>query len=316
MSRPLLSIVSTVKDEAPVLPAFLERLDQALAEAGVDGEIVLVDDGSTDDTPTILDAALKNDPRLVVVELSRNFGKEAAMTAGLEHAAGDAVVVIDADLQDPPELIPRMVEFWRNGAEVVLAKRRDRSSDAALKRLTAKSFYRVFNALSNPGIPADVGDFRLMDRAVVDALKRLPETQRFMKGVFAWVGFKTAFLDYDRPPRAAGESKFSGWKLWNFALEGVTSFSTIPLRVWTYLGLGVACFSFLYGLYVIIKTLVLGVDLPGYASTMTVVLFLGGLNLMGIGVVGEYIGRIYLEAKRRPIYLTRRVRRGEATKPS
>lgn len=269
-------------------------------------EIVCIDDGSRDDTLKRLVTLAETDGRFLILELSRNFGKEAALTAGIDSAGGDAIIPLDADLQDPPELIPEMIKAWRGGAEVVLARRVDRSSDSFLKRASAELFYRFHNQLSNIKIPENVGDFRLMDRVVVDALKQLPEQQRFMKGLFAWVGFKTAILDYTRPPRVAGTSKFSAWKLWNFALEGITSFSTVPLKLWTYIGAGGALLTSIYAIFIISRTLILGVDVPGYASLLIAVLFFGSLQLISVGILGEYIGRIYMEAKRRPLYLIRR----------
>ena len=269
-------------------------------------EVVCVDDGSRDETLLKLIAIAERDSRFQVIELSRNFGKEAAMTAGLDAATGDAAIPIDADLQDPPELIAEMIDAWSNGAEVVLARRIDRSSDSLLKRKTAEAFYRVHNRLSAIKIPENVGDFRLIDRAVIDALKRLPEHHRFMKGLFAWVGFRTVSIDYVRNPRHAGVTKFSGWKLWNFALEGITGFSAAPLKLWSYLGAGGALLTFAYAIYMVSRTLVHGVDIPGYASLLVAVLFFGSLQLISVGVLGEYIGRIYMETKNRPLYLVRR----------
>jgi glycosyltransferase involved in cell wall biosynthesis len=272
----------------------------------MDFEVVCIDDGSRDDTLEKLISIAEKDPRFHIIELSRNFGKEAALTAGVDAATGDAVIPIDADLQDPPELILEMIKEWSKGAEVVLARRVDRSSDSFLKRKTAEFFYRFHNSLSTIQIPENVGDFRLMDRVVVDALKQLPEQHRFMKGLFAWVGFKTITLDYARPPRVAGITKFSGWKLWNFALEGLTSFSAAPLKFWSYMG-GVGAFAtFIYALFIISRTLILGVDIPGYASLLVAVLFFGSLQLISVGMLGEYIGRIYMETKRRPLYLIRK----------
>ncbi len=269
-------------------------------------EIICVDDGSRDNTLAGLLALAEAEPRVRVIELSRNFGKEAALTAGLEAARGEAVIPIDADLQDPPELIARMIASWREGAEVVLARRSDRSTDSAMKRGTASLFYRLNRHISNIELPENVGDFRLMDRAVVEALKQLPERQRFMKGLFAWLGFKTVVLDYTRTPRAAGKSKFSGFRLWNFALEGFTSFSTTPLKIWTYLGGAGALVALIYAVFIVVRTIVFGNSVPGYASIFVAVTFFGSVQLISIGVLGEYIGRIYVETKQRPIYLVRK----------
>jgi glycosyltransferase involved in cell wall biosynthesis len=312
MAAKLISVVAPFHNEAGGVGAFHRAI--AAVAAGLPAyafELVCVDDGSTDSTLAELLELVERDPRVRVLELSRNFGKEAALTAGIDAARGDAVVVIDADLQDPPELIGRMVEEWARGAEVVVAHRTDRSSDSFLKRSSARLFYRLHNRLSSVRIPDDVGDFRLIDRAAVDALKALPERQRFMKGLFAWIGFRTASVDYTRRPRAAGETKFSGWRLWNFALEGFTSFSTVPLRVWTYVGALGAGLTFLYAMFIALRTLIYGVDVPGYASLLVAILFLGSLQLLSIGLLGEYIGRVYLETKQRPVYVVRRVFGGD-----
>lgn len=269
-------------------------------------EVICIDDGSTDDTLDKLVDIANKDYSFRIIELSRNFGKEAAMTAGIDVSKGDAVIPIDADLQDPPELILEMLKEWENGAEVVLARRINRDSDSFLKRKTAQLFYRVHNSLSSTEIPENVGDFRLLDRVAVDALKLLPEQHRFMKGLFAWVGFRTVTLDYIRQPRVSGRTKFSGWKLWNFALEGITSFSSAPLKLWTYIGVVGAVLTFLYALFIIIRTFIYGIDLPGYASLLVVMLFFGSLQLIGVGMLGEYVGRIYMETKKRPIYLIRK----------
>ncbi|MES2770918.1 MAG: glycosyltransferase family 2 protein [Pseudomonadota bacterium] len=302
---PLISVVCPMHNEAPVLATFLGRLLPVLESTGFTFELVCVNDGSRDATLDGLRAWQKSEPRLRVIDLSRNFGKEAALTCAIDHARGSAVIPIDADLQDPPELIVEMVRVWRQGFDVVLAQRTDRSSDYFIKRKMAEWFYRVHNAVSDLPIPANVGDFRLLDRKVVEALKLLPERQRFMKGLFAWVGFRQAIVPYARAPRAAGESKFSGWRLWNFAIEGITSFSTAPLRIWTYLGLTLALCSFSFAFFIVGRVLLYGRDFPGYASLITVVLFLGAIQLIGIGVIGEYIGRIYSESKGRPIYIVR-----------
>lgn len=303
----LLSIVVPVFNEKEAVPLFIERLLAVLAKANLNFEILFVNDGSDDGTLTSLLDEQSDEPRIRIIDLSRNFGKEAALTAGLQFAAGDAVVPIDVDLQDPPEIILQMIAKWREGFEVVLGRRLNRDSDTWAKRSSANWFYRLHNKIADPKLPENVGDFRLMDRCVVDALNRLPESRRFMKGLFAWVGFRTAIVDYVRPERVAGSTKFNGWRLWNFALEGVTSFSTDPLRIWTYIGSAVSLLSFLFAAFIAIKVLVRGVDVPGYASLMVAVTFLGGLQLIGIGVIGEYLGRTYMEAKRRPVYLIRRV---------
>ena len=305
--RKLISLVVPFHNEGEIVRAFYKGITSLInQEIGVDYELICVDDGSRDDTLAQLVALVGKDPKVRVVELSRNFGKEPALTAGLDVARGDAIIPMDADLQDPPELIPRLIEEWRQGADVVLARRSDRSSDSYLKRKTAEWFYRCHNRLSHIDIPQNVGDFRLMDRSVVDALKQLPERQRFMKGLFAWVGFKVVAVDYVRPPRVAGDSKFSGWKLWNFAIEGITSFSTVPLKIWTYIGAASATLTFGYAALIILRTLIYGKDLPGYASLLVSILFFGSLQLIGIGILGEYLGRVYMETKQRPIYLIRK----------
>ena len=303
----LVSIVAPFYNESEGVWLYYEALrTMAAGVPDANFEFVCVDDGSRDDTLMHLIAASRLDARFVVIELSRNFGKEAALTAGIDAASGDAIVPIDADLQDPPTLIPKLIEEWRKGAEVVLARRVDRSSDSFLKRKTAEAFYRLHNKLSTVEIPENVGDFRLMDRCAVEALKRLPERQRFMKGLFAWIGFKTVTVDYARQARAAGKTKFSGWKLWNFAIEGITSFSTAPLKIWTYLGAIGALTAFAYASFIVIRTLLYGIDVPGYASLLVAILFFGSLQLISVGLLGEYIGRMYLESKQRPTYLVRK----------
>lgn len=308
-SMPLISIVCPFYNEGPGVSAFYDAMTAEFAQLPRYAfEVVCVDDGSKDDTLARLIALADSDARFRVVELSRNFGKEAALTAGLDAAHGDAVIPIDADLQDPPALIGRLIAAWEeSGADVVLAKRSDRASDSAAKRFTAAAFYDMHNRVSQVKIPANVGDCRLMTRQVVEALKLLPEKQRFMKGLFAWVGFKSVTIEYTREKRFAGTSKFSGWKLWNFALEGITSFSSWPLRVWTYIGVVGALFTFAYGLFIVLRTLIQGVDVPGYASLLVSILFFGSLQLIGVGVLGEYIGRIYMESKHRPTYLVRKM---------
>jgi glycosyltransferase involved in cell wall biosynthesis len=303
----LISVVVPFHDEAAGIEAFYRELCLVLdGLAGHRFEVICVDDGSRDGTLAKLLALVERDSRLRVLELSRNFGKEAALTAGIDASRGDAVIPMDADLQDPPELIARLIDAWLEGADVVLARRTDRSTDSFLKRKTAELFYRVHNRVSSVKIPENVGDFRLLDRVAVEAVKALPERQRFMKGLFAWIGFKTASVDYARGPRAAGSGKFSGWRLWNFALEGITSFSTVPLRIWTYIGGLGALTTFLYAMFIVLRTVMLGIEVPGYASLLVAVLFLGSLQLLSVGLLGEYIGRIYLETKQRPVYVVRR----------
>jgi len=311
-SKLRVSLIVPVYNEEASIGIFLKAIDAVFVDLqDIDPEIVFVNDGSDDGTLHLLVDAHRTRQDVVVVDLSRNFGKEAALSAGIDIATGDALVPMDVDLQDPPELIPRMIETWLSGFEVVLAKRRSRSTDSLAKRLSSGIFYRVHNAIAEPRIPDNVGDFRLMDRVVADALGQLPESRRFMKGLFAWVGFRTTVLEYDRVERAAGSSKFNGWKLWNFAVEGFTGFSTAPLRVWTYLGIAVSILAFVYAAMLMVRTLFFGVDVPGYASTMVAIAIFGGLQLTGIGVIGEYLGRAYIEAKRRPVYLIRRTYRVE-----
>lgn len=307
IQRKLVSIVVPFYNEGEGVERFYKAICPIFDQVpNASFEVVCVDDGSCDDTLKKLIALVDRDPRFRVAELSRNFGKEAALTAGIDAARGDAVIPIDADLQDPPELIPALIGEWLQGAEVVLARRTDRSADSLLKRKTAGMFYRFHNVLSPIKIPENVGDFRLMDRVVVEALKQIPERQRFMKGLFAWVGFKTATVNYTRNSRAVGATKFSGWKLWNFALEGITSFSTAPLKVWSYVGGGAALLTFFYAAFIIVRTLIYGVDIPGYASLLVAILFFGSLQLMSVGMLGEYMGRIYMETKHRPLYLIRK----------
>jgi glycosyltransferase involved in cell wall biosynthesis len=305
MTALTLSLVVPVYNEEESLLPFLQRIDAVFRDEPVSLDIVFINDGSTDSTLACLLAFQKSDRRIRVLDLSRNFGKEAALTAGLIHTRGQVVVPIDVDLQDPPELILDMIAKWREGYEVVLARRIDRKSDSWAKRLSAAWFYRIHNKMSAMQLPENVGDFRLMDRKVVDTIKSLPESHRFMKGLFAWIGFRSTCIDYQRPERVAGSSKFNGWKLWNFGLEGITSFTTAPLRIWTYCGIAVSLFSLVFAAFVVTRVLVHGTDVPGYASLMVAIIFLGGLQLIGIGVLGEYLGRTYMESKRRPVYLIR-----------
>ena len=294
-----------MKNEEENLAPFFKRLIPILDLAADDYEVVCINDGSEDQTLAVLLRERIKNPKIKIADFSRNFGKEAALTCGIEIASGDVVIPMDADLQHPPEAIIEMVDCWRADYEVVLAKRKHRNSEGWLRRKTADWFYKLQNKISEVPIPEDVGDFRLMDRKVIDALKRLPERRRFMKGLFAWVGFRQTTITFICEPRFSGASNFSGWKLWNFALEGITSFSTIPIRVWTYIGGVISAISLLYAAYLLIKTILFGTDVPGYASLITSSLFLGGLQLAGLGILGEYIGRIYGEVKQRPIYIIR-----------
>jgi len=303
----LLSIVVAMYDEEPIVDVFFERIDRAVKDLGCRVEYVIVNDGSRDRTLALLLERMRRDARLRIIDLTRNFGKEAAMTVGLEHARGDAVVLIDADLQDPPELIGEFVARWREGYDNVYGARISRRLDSVLKRATAWGFYAIFNRISNVRIPRDAGDFRLLDRRAVDALLALPERNRFMKGLFAWVGFRQIGVPFERQRRVGGTTSWNYWKLWNFAVDGMTSFSDAPLRLAGLVGSAISGFGLLYALYLVIRTMVYGIDVPGYASLMVAILFLGGVQLLCLGVLGEYIGRLYIEAKGRPLYLVSHV---------
>ena len=297
-----LSLVVPVFNEELTITSFMKEVREKLSQ--YETEIVFVNDGSKDNTALVLNDLAYSEDGIVVVNFSRNFGKEPALFAGLEYATGDVVIPIDVDLQDPIEVIPQMIEKWKEGFEVVLAKRTDRTSDTFFKRKTAEWFYKLHNAISTPKIESNVGDFRLMDKKVVrNIVKHIKENNLFMKGILSWVGFKTTIVEYERKYRVAGESKFNAWKLWNLALEGITSFSTVPLRLWTYVGFFCSGLSFICGLILIIKKIFFGISLPGYPSLIVSILFTGGAILMGIGVLGEYLGRIYLEVKQRPRYI-------------
>ena len=306
---PVLSVVVPCFDEAEVLPRFHARLRPVMEALGDPWEVVYVNDGSRDATLAAMLAIQEADPsRVSVLNLARNFGKEAALTAGLDHAAASgAVVAIDVDLQDPPEVIPDLVAAWRGGFDVAYAQRRARAGESWTKRATAAAFYRVMERLSGKvRMPRDTGDFRLMSRRALDALLTMRERHRFMKGLFAWVGFPSTAVPYDREPRAAGQSKWNYWALWNLSIEGITSFTTVPLRVATYAGLATSVFALLYGVQVVVKTIIYGNPVAGYPSLMAVVLFLGGVQLMTLGIIGEYLGRVFNEAKGRPIYIAER----------
>lgn len=301
-------IVPVYNEEATII-RFVETVEQKLASVLEHLEIIFVDDGSHDHTAEIIRQLMPRHPLISFIQLSRNFGKEAAMTAALDLTDADAVVPIDVDLQDPPELILDFIKIWREeGIDTVYGVRVDRSSDSEAKRVTSGGFYYVFNKLSSKvKIPVNVGDFRLIDRKVIITVKELSENNRFMKALYAWPGFSSKGVPYVRPERSAGTTKWNYWKLWNFALDGIVAFSSLPLRVWSYIGAGVGGMALLYMLYIVLDTLITGIDVPGYASIMCVVLFLGSVQLISIGVVGEYLGRVSEEVKKRPVYVVSKV---------
>ena len=302
-ANPLLSLVVPVFNEEESIDLFLDTVVPLMERDGFRFEIVFVNDGSRDNTLAHLLDRGALDRRLRIVNLSRNFGKEAALTAGIDHARGDVIVPMDIDLQDPPELIEPFMVRWREGYDIVYGVRTQRAWDTAAKRLSANWFYRVFNSMSPVRIPENVGDFRLVDRRAIQVLRQLPERNRFMKGLFAWVGFNAVGVPYERPPRAAGSSKFNLWRLWNFALDGVVSFSTAPLRAWFYVGVVIAAIAVLYALFIVTRVLIFGIDTPGYASLLIAVLLMGAIQLLSLGIIGEYLGRLFLEVKGRPIYV-------------
>lgn len=302
---PVLSLVVPMFNEAGNLDALFARLTLVMADLGESYEIVCIDDGSKDDTVALALEHRQRDPRIKVVELSRNFGKELALTAGLHHTSGQAVVMIDADLQHPPETIKDMMAKWRDGFEMVIAVRRDREQETAFKRLASKAFYEMFGRVSEVQLPPGAGDFRLLDRKVVDVLNAMPEHARFMKGLYAWVGFKQTIIPFDVADRAHGETKFNLFRLWRLAIDGITSFTSVPLKVWTFVGTLVATFALLYGLLFIVKTLILGIDVPGYPSLIVAITFFSGVQLISLGVIGEYLGRVFSEVKNRPLYVVR-----------
>jgi len=300
---PLISLVVPVFDEEDSIGQFVEIVERIMAGQNCRYELIFVDDGSSDRTREVLRSAKAHNPAMKILTLSRNFGKDAAMTAGLDHAKGDAVIPMDVDLQDPPELIARFIERWRAGADIVYAVRTSRQSDGPVKRVSAGWFYSLFNLISPTQIPFNAGDFRLMDRRVVDEVNRLRERSRFMKGLMAWPGFRTETVSFERPQRAAGTTSWNYWHLWNFALDGITSFSTVPLRLWLYVGAVISFFSFLYAAFIVVHAFIEGVDVPGYPSLMVAIMFFGGIQLVSIGLIGEYVGRIFMEIKGRPIYI-------------
>ncbi len=306
-----LTVLVPVYNEEAVIGEFYRRtVDVCETLEGTRFELLFIDDGSSDRSIELLHDLIQDDPRVSLIRLSRNFGKEAALTAGLDHVDSDAVIIIDADLQDPPELIPDMLKLWRQGYDTVYGQRTERHGESFTKKVTASAFYRLMAHVGRFSIPRDTGDFRLLSRRAVNALKSLPESNRFMKGLFSWIGYPQIALKYSRDPRHAGDTKFNYWKLWNFALDGITSFTTLPLKLASYIGVLLAFGSFVYGAYVVVKTLLWGDPVPGYPSLMTVILFIGGIQLMFLGVLGEYLGRMFDETKRRPLYLIQEHVRG------
>jgi glycosyltransferase involved in cell wall biosynthesis len=302
-----LSLIVPVKDEEEAIRPFLARTMPILeALTGINSwEILFVDDGSTDATLPIIVSASHLDSRVKAISLSRNFGKEVALSAGLDYAAGRAVIPIDVDMQDPPEAIAALVSRWQEGFEVVYGVRKDRQSDSIAKRWTSSLYYRFHNSISEDRIPENAGDFRLLDRSVVAVIRTLPERNRFMKGIFAWSGFKQSSVEYARDPRVVGKTKYSYWKLFTLAIDGITSSSTVPLRMWSYIGGIIALLAFAYAAFIVVDTMIYGPSVDGYPSIITAVMFLGGIQLVSLGVLGEYVGRILIEAKQRPLYVMR-----------
>ncbi|MBE9222217.1 glycosyltransferase family 2 protein [Cyanobacterium stanieri LEGE 03274] len=298
-----LSLLVPCYNEQDNLDYLFQKLTEVLDSLNIVYEIICINDGSKDNTLLKLIEYRMHNSDVKIINLSRNFGKEAAMTAGLDYAKGKAVIPIDADLQDPPELIKQFWFKWLEGYDVVYGVRIDRKGESWIKKMTSKYFYRFIGKISDTPIPEDTGDYRLMDQKVVQALKQMPERNRFMKGLFSWVGYKQTAIYFSREPRQSGKSRFNYWKLWNFAIDGITSFSSIPLKIWSYFGLIVSFLGLIYGSFLIIRTLISGVEVPGYASTIVTILFLGGIQLITLGILGEYTGRIYQEVKQRPIYL-------------
>jgi polyisoprenyl-phosphate glycosyltransferase len=302
----LVSVVVPAYNEGAVIAEFNRRLSLVRRGLPTRSEVIFVNDGSRDNTLALLRSMRASDPTIGIVDLSRNFGKEIAVTAGIDHAVGDVVIIIDADLQDPPELIPKLIEQWcASDADVIYGQRASRSGESSVKRLTSYAFYRVFNALGAQFIPVDTGDFRLLSRRAVDALSALRERHRFMKGLFAWIGFHQEPIIYKRDARYAGATKWNYWKLWNFSIEGITSFSTAPLKIATYFGLGSALAAIVYGSFILLRTLFFGNPVPGYPSLVVIVLFMGGVQLIFLGIIGEYLGRTFNEVKQRPLYLVK-----------
>lgn len=302
----IIDFIIPVYNEEDAIGLFLETFGKIDLGDHITPHFLFINDGSTDRTEVVLENYAANNKNISIISFSRNFGKEAALMAGLRHSIGDAAIPIDVDLQDPIEIVPELIKKWREGYEMVLAQRESRKQDHFMKRFSAAQFYRIHNIVANIQMEENVGDFRLLDKVVVDAIKGIPETQLFMKGIFAWVGFRRTIVTYDRQPRIIGTSKFNAWRLWNFALDGITSFSTVPLRIWTYIGSFLSLTALIYSGYLLVSTLLSGSSVPGYPSLLIAILFLGGIQLIGIGVIGEYMGRIYLESKHRPLFIIRK----------
>jgi glycosyltransferase involved in cell wall biosynthesis len=300
-----ISIIVPLYNESENIEHLFTRLITVINQLHTNYEIICINDGSQDDTLNKLIQLHQQNSAIKIINLSRNFGKEIALSAGIDYASGAAIIPIDADLQDPPELIEQLIAKWREGYDVVYATRRSRQGETWLKKITAKTFYKTISKISPVHIPANTGDFRLLDRQVVEAIKQLPERTRFMKGLFAWVGYKQTSVLFDREPRYGGHSTWNYWKLWNLAIDGITSFSLLPLKVWSYIGVTISLISLFYALILVVRTLIFGIDVPGYASLMVAILFLGGIQLITLGVLGEYLGRVYEEVKGRPLYLIR-----------
>jgi glycosyltransferase involved in cell wall biosynthesis len=310
-----ISILIPAYNEEPVLDKLFARLANLANDTkDYDFEFLFVNDGSKDKTLDIIKGYAETDPRVSYINLSRNFGKEIGMIAGLDHVQGDATVIIDADLQDPPELIPEMLKLWEEGYDDVYAKRRSRDGESWIKKFTSRAYYKTLQKVTHVPIQEDTGDFRLLDRRVVEAIKQFRDSQRNAKAIFSWVGFHKKEILYDRAPRVAGETKWNYIKLVNLALDGITSFTTAPLRVSTYIGVAVSFATFVYLVYLVIRTIFFGTDLAGYPSMMAVILFLGGVQLLSLGIIGEYIGRIFNETKQRPLYLIEEYHNGKAPK--
>lgn len=306
----IISIVVPCFNEAHGLPLFLQQLDSLIcSKPEYEFEALLIDDGSKDNTGQVLSDACQNYEWLVALSLTRNFGKEAALTAGLDIAKGNAIVFMDADLQHPPKVIEEFLKYWENGAEVVVGKRSSRQTDSKLYKLLAEIFYYIHNKISDIEVPEGVGDFRLIDRKVADQLKMLKENRRFMKGLFAWVGYAPVQVEYSVAPRSHGSSSFNKWRSWNFALEGITSFSTVPLRVWSYVGVATLSLGLMYSCLIVFNAFFYGVSTPGYVTLLTAIVIFGGIQLIGLGILGEYVGRIYMEVKDRPVYLVANIKR-------